>query len=336
MKRMVFRSGMTGREVSGGRCEGVCFPTASQAGEMFREVSRGVTNLPQDQRRDESSPPQHAGLTGNTSRRVGNDVAVKPLMHRKVAAPFAEFPSVETGTATVAEVKIEIFSQRLGVTVFDVGFAHEMDPPAADPPAIAEIPVLGPRPRKIHIKSAHLQEMPPGTGEVVAGQKVGIADVAVVVLVDDVDDQLAGRAVEIFGKAVPRGRANQGVGVLVECAGQGIEPTRTRKTIVVGEGEEFPGRGFRTAISRRRRPRIVLPDYVQLQPAAPARLVEHQRFGTSIVDHDNLEIGETTSRLQGQSIETLLHPRQSVVSGDDDRKFKLMRCGVEHELKCSS
>ncbi len=78
------------------------------------------------------------------------------------------------------------------------------------------------------------------------------------------------------------------------------EPVRPGPAVVVGEGEKRPRGRLGAAIASHRRPPVLLPKEAHAGAEAGADRLE--RFGTAVVDHDDLEIGFVLKRERAQAV----------------------------------
>lgn len=178
------------------------------------------------------------------------------------------------------------------VEVLDDGFGNEAEMPAAAEPAGAEFAVLGGGEAEALVEAAGLVKLGAGEGEVVGGGKGGeggfidAARVAIQVVIDAVEELLAGFGAGVLGQAV-RDVAVESIGRVGGVGGEeGGEPAGIGNAVVVGEDEEvaegLSGAGVAGGAGAA----------IGLTEAAGAEAKGHgfERFGAAVIDNDDFEL----------------------------------------------
>ena len=136
-------------------------------------------------------------------------------------------------------------------------------------------------------------------------------------LVDQIDDHLAGRREEFISETIESDASHERVGAPPVGSDERLKPRWCRQAVIVGEGDEFPA-GFRdTAVAGGRRAGIRLPNDAHRGPGRRGGLGRHDRLGAAVVHHDNLE-HVSGKRLPGKRSQALAQSLWAGVGGDHD------------------
>src|SRR5262245_54550832 len=180
-------------------------------------------------------------------------------------------------------------AKRQGAGVQHHGPGGVRHPVPEVPPAVAQLPALRGEAEPRRVEAADLAEKVGRHGQVVGREEAGGVRVAVVEVVDEVHDQLAGRGVGVARQAVDRAAADHAPRRRPEVPGQGGEPVRRRPAVVVGEGQEPPARRRGARVARGARPGVGLAQQGEAQLAEVRPDGRALRLWAAVIHHDHLE-----------------------------------------------
>jgi len=126
-----------------------------------------------------------------------------------------------------------------------------------------KVSILSPRPGEALVESPDGREALAREGDVVRGEEGGA--LRQVVLVDVVEQHLAGGGGGVVGERVHGVPAEHGVRSFLEALCQAPQPRRIGLAVVVGEGEKGAGRLRSTSIARGGGPSVLLTDHPQVE-----------------------------------------------------------------------
>ena len=208
-------------------------------------------------------------------------------------------------------------AQALGMPVFDPGDFFPNQRPALHAPAVAKLAVLGSGRIEVRIKAAACEITIAAHGDVVARKKIRVGRIAVEVLVNHFEDELARLGEEVVFQAIESGAADERLGMIAQSGNEFFQPSRHGEAVVIGEGKEFPSRLSNAPVTRSGRAGVWLADELEFELRGPTRAIERERRHAAIIHYDHLE---TSGRqgLLGQGVQARFNGLWSFAGGDDD------------------
>jgi hypothetical protein len=199
------------------------------------------------------------------------------------------------------------------------GIVHVGDRVSGLVPAGAEVAVLAGRQREALVESPQRLERGPRQGEVVRGHQRHAPRRGVEVLVEVVDQLLAGGRVGILGEGIHGAARQQGARLAACRAVEGPEPVGLRAAVVVGEGQVGVLRFGGAAVAGRGGAGVLLAQRSQGEAPRQRGGDGGGGLGAAVVDHDHLEpVAGIVER--GDRFEAAREPVGPRERGDDQRE----------------
>lgn len=240
----------------------------------------------------------------------------KVLGHR-ARCPLFSFRLIKKSPLPVAPMEAEESPQSLGVPMLDARRRLREERPPLHPPAVAKLAIFGGGRVEVRVETAARQVSVAAHGNIIAREKIRVRRIAVEVLIDHFEDELARLGEEIVFQAVESRAADERLGIFAQSGDEFFQPGRRGEAVVVGESEEFSACLGDTSIACASGAGVLLGYELEFELRRPALWIEGERRFASIIHHDHLETPRRQS-LCRQGIEASFHGPCAVAGGDDD------------------
>ena len=281
----------------------------------LRKKSYGIRNLPQQQIQEYQGTAWDSIALRFYENHSGPGPVESEIVRHAAGVALLPFVFKKKCSPSVVKVDAAKADWRLRVSVLDLGILDPKKTSACQSPAVAQVPIFGSH-TKCLIKATDPEQSDPPHGHVVACKKIRVFRVAVEVVVNHLEDELARLGEEVVFQAIESGAADERLGMFAQGGDEFFKPGRRGEAVVVGEGEEFTSRLHHAPIARSGRASVLLADELEIELRGPARGIEHKRWLAAVVHHDHLETARRES-LRHQGIETGFHGARAVAGRDD-------------------
>ncbi len=112
--------------------------------------------------------------------------------------------------------------------------------PALKTPAIAEFSIFTGGERETCVEASHQPKCTGRASEIVRGKELGIVGNGVVIIVYEINQDLAGGGKGVVLERIDRCSAEHNIGLLLQDLLESAQPVRMGATVIIGKGQEIP------------------------------------------------------------------------------------------------